>query len=361
MDQGYYPQIGKEGGATMNSFLDMPEDRRRLVCEQTGAETGLFAASVEKDFWVSWTLKKLFNLPQWGEHLTFKGGTSLSKGWKLIERFSEDIDIVIDRSALGYDGDHDPASAPSKKQTRKRLDALKSAAQQCVKEEIHSLLNASLEESLPSDLEWTLELDAKDPDEQTILFGYPTVFPDHPQYLRQVVKIEMGARSDTDPAALVKIQPMIAEAFPAIFDQSLFKVRSVHPVRTFWEKAMLLHEETYRPSDKRHRKEGMARHYYDLYRLILNGIGKEAANDRHLFDKIVTHREIYFKYTWMDYSTIKPGSLRIIPLDDQISDWLSDYKGMQTEMFYGEIPKFEIILSTIRAFQNEYNNNHTKE
>ena len=339
----------------MNSFLEMPEDRRRLVCQQAAAETGLFAASVEKDFWVSWTLEKLFNLPQWSEHLTFKGGTSLSKGWKLIERFSEDIDIVIDRSALGYDGDLDPASAPSKKQTKKRLDALKSAAQQCVKEEIYDLLKASLEESLPTNLEWTLEPDAKDPDEQTILFGYPTVFPDHPQYLRQVVKIEMGARSDTDPAALVDIQPMIAEAFPAIFDHDHFKVRSVRPVRTFWEKAMLLHEETYRPSDKRRRKEGMARHYYDLYRLIQNGIAEEAANDRDLFDKIVTHREIYFKYTWMDYSTIKPGSLRIIPLEDQIADWLSDYRGMQTEMFYGEIPSFDSLLGSIQAFQDNFN------
>jgi predicted nucleotidyltransferase component of viral defense system len=82
----------------------MTEERRNLVCTQTGAQLNLAEVAVEKDFWVCWTLDKLFRLPVWGEHLTFKGGTSLSKGWKLIERFSEDIDIVINRGALGFDG-----------------------------------------------------------------------------------------------------------------------------------------------------------------------------------------------------------------------------------------------------------------
>lgn len=96
----------------MKSFVGMPQPRRRLICEQTGARKGLFAGSVEKDFWVTWTLKKLFNLPEWGACLTFKGGTSLSKGWKLIERFSEDIDIVIDRDSLGFGGENSPDKAP---------------------------------------------------------------------------------------------------------------------------------------------------------------------------------------------------------------------------------------------------------
>ncbi len=81
----------------MRSFLTFSEDRKRMVCEQAQDKLGLPPATIEKDFWVCWTLKKLFDLPEWGEHLTFKGGTSLSKGWGLIERFSEDIDIVINR------------------------------------------------------------------------------------------------------------------------------------------------------------------------------------------------------------------------------------------------------------------------
>ncbi len=109
----------------MNVFLSFSKERRRVVCEQAQDTLGLPPATIEKDFWVCWTLKKLFDLPEWGSQLTFKGGTSLSKGWALIERFSEDIDIVINRDALGFGGDKAPDRAPSKKQTRKRLDALK--------------------------------------------------------------------------------------------------------------------------------------------------------------------------------------------------------------------------------------------
>ncbi len=109
----------------MKKFIELPEERRRLVCTEAGAQLNLFEIAVEKDFWVCWTLRKLFELSEWGEHLTFKGGTSLSKCWNLIERFSEDIDIVIDRGVLGFGGDSAPETAPSKKQTTKRLKALK--------------------------------------------------------------------------------------------------------------------------------------------------------------------------------------------------------------------------------------------
>jgi len=116
----------------MREFIEMAEERRRLVCSQTGAQLNMAEVTVEKDFWVCWILDKLFRLPTWGNHLTFKGGTSLSKGWKLIERFSEDIDIVINRGALGFDGGNEPEAAPSRKQTRNRLDALRIACQQCI-------------------------------------------------------------------------------------------------------------------------------------------------------------------------------------------------------------------------------------
>jgi hypothetical protein len=335
----------------MKAFLSMPEERRRLICEQASAQTGLFDSSIEKDFWVCWTLKELFNLSEWGKTLTFKGGTSLSKGWKLIERFSEDIDIVIDRAALGFSGNNAPDKAPSNKQTKKRLDSLRKATQICVKESIEPALEAAI----PVGLAWSLEPDTNDPQDQSLLFNYPTAFPDHPEYLRQVVKIEMGARSDTDPSAAAEIQPIIAEAFPNVFSGSTFRVHSLQPVRTFWEKAMLLHEETYRPTDKKRLKRGMARHYYDVYQLISHGIANKAAKDLDLFQRIVAHRKIYFKYTWMDYSALAPGQLRLIPEENQIADWRSDYAGMQREMFFGEVPDFDEVLATVKVFENAFN------
>jgi predicted nucleotidyltransferase component of viral defense system len=97
-------------------------------------------ASVEKDFWVCWTLRELFSLPGIGAQLTFKGGTSLSKGWRLIERFSEDIDVVIDRAFLGFSGDLSPERAVTRKQQDQRLDALKAACSSAVQDAIASAL-----------------------------------------------------------------------------------------------------------------------------------------------------------------------------------------------------------------------------
>jgi len=333
----------------------MTQERQRLLCEQVAGRTGLFDSSVEKDFWVTWTLRALFALPEWGSRLTFKGGTSLSKGWKLLERFSEDIDIVIDRAPLGFEGGDAPDRAPSNKHKRTRLEALKEASQKCVQDHIHPLLRNAVGRALPAGLQWSLTPDPDDPDHQTLLFAYPTVFPDHPNYLRQVVKIEMGARSDTDPSESVQIQPLINESFPDLLPDSRFAVRAVMPVRTFWEKAMLLHEETFRPVDKKRRRQYMARHYYDLYRLIEAGVADDAARDLDLFRRIAEHREVYFRYTWVDYSTLQPGQLCVVPRDDQLSDWEADYASMHAEMFYGKVPVFKEVLAVAQKFQDSFN------
>lgn len=339
----------------MNSYISMPEDRQRLICDQTAAQIGLPPHAIEKDFWVSWTLRELFTLPDWGEHLTFKGGTSLSKGWKLIERFSEDIDIVVGRDALGFDGADAPDQAPSKKQIGKRLAALKTTCQECVQGPVQSTLRSIIEESIPETLVWTLEVDPNDNDHQTLLFKYPSVYPDPSAYLQRRVKIEIGARSDTDPSEEIYIQPMVAEAFPDVFPESSFPVLAVSPLRTFWEKAMLLHEEAHRPVDKKRPKKGMARHYYDLYRLIINDIADAAGQDLDLFQRIAEHRQVYFNWSWIDYETLNPGSLRLIPPDHYLSDWRADYNDMQSEMFYGEVPPFDDVLRAIEEFQAAFN------
>jgi hypothetical protein len=226
----------------MNKFLLLSEERRKTVCEQAQDKVALPPLTIEKDFWVCWTLKKLFDLPEWGPHLIFKGGTSLSKGWSLIQRFSEDIDIVINRDALGFSGNKAPHHAPSKKQTRKRLTELKAASQECVCKMILPLLEKSISEEIPTDQSWEL---SPDPDnQQTLLLAYPTAFTDQMAYIPRVVKIEMGARSDTEPTEDIDIIPDIQKAFPDLFTQATFSVKSVTPERTFWEKAMLLHEET---------------------------------------------------------------------------------------------------------------------
>lgn len=108
-------------------FITLPSSRRRILCDEASAVTGLSAQAIEKDYWICWTLRHLFSIHGLEGSLIFKGGTSLSKAWQLIERFSEDIDIVVGRGFLEFRGDNDPERDPGKKQRGKRIDALKSA------------------------------------------------------------------------------------------------------------------------------------------------------------------------------------------------------------------------------------------
>ena len=164
----------------------------------------------------------------------------------------------------------------------------------------------------------------------------------------------MGARSDVEPALPASIQPYLADVFPDVLLSSSFDISTVAARRTFWEKAMLLHEETFRPADKP-RKPRLARHYYDLWSMIEKGIGDEAAKDLDLFARAAEHREHFFYYRWVDYSTLRKGLMRIAPLDDQLNEWRQDYEAMQQEMFFGEVPQFDEIIETVTKFQNEFN------
>ena len=184
---------------------------------------------------------------------------------------------------------------------------------------------------------------------------YPTAFPEQTAYLRRAVKIEMGARSDTEPVAFVEITPYIREAFPELLAEPGSDVRAVRPERTFLEKAMLLHEETFRPEAKKKQRRSMARHYYDLYRMIQAGVGDESVRDLRLFHRIAAHRQVFFRYTWVDYTTLNPQELQLVPSADDLPAWQADYESMQQEMFYGDVPIFEDILKVVADFQNRLN------
>ena len=338
----------------MNAFLRLPAERRRLAFQQVDETMGLQAFSVEKDFWVCWTLRELFTLPGIGEHLTFKGGTSLSKAWNLIERFSEDIDLVVDKEVLGFDGDAAPDKAPSKKQRKTRLEALMESCRDWVQGNLQPALVARIADALGSD-GWKVEVDPDMPDGQCLLFHYPSVLPANSAgYVPPQVKIELGARSDDWPHEAKSIQPYVLEHFPAFDADGVSPVRVLAAERTFWEKACLLHEETFRPADKP-RKLRMARHYYDLWCLLRAGVGERALGDTALFQRVAEHREIFFRYTWVDYTTHKPGTFRLVPPADQLANWKSDYQAMLGPMFFGDVPAFDKIMGAISEFEKTFN------
>ncbi len=333
----------------MDGFLTLTAEDRRLALEQAESRLRLPAASIEKDFWVCFTLRELFSLPDWKDNLTFKGGTSLSKAWGLIERFSEDIDLVIDRGFLGMDESSDPATAKGNVR-RRRLESIRERARERVRGNLMPALETAFQERLPVEMTWRLEPDPEASEEPTILFHYPAVLAGT-EYLRSVVKIELGARSDTEPLETPEIGPDIGRIFPEAVGPSRFPVRAVAARRTFLEKALLLHEEALRSKDKP-LKPRLSRHYYDVSRLIERGIADQALADPYLFKSVVRHRSIYFRQTWVDYEALTTETLDLLPSDVSLSSWEADYAQMKEAMFYGEPPSFDQILTNIGRFQD---------
>src|SRR5438046_3555890 len=169
----------------MDDFVKLNSEERRIFFEGTATPRNIQAQIVEKDFWVCWTLKQLFTLPTIGEHLIFKGGTSLSKVFKVIERFSEDIDVSIDRAFLGFGGENEPEAGASNKEKARRVDALKLACQQKIENDLRPALETAIRSKVHQNEKWSIRFDATDPDGQTLLFDYPSAWPAADAYVRQ--------------------------------------------------------------------------------------------------------------------------------------------------------------------------------
>ena len=177
----------------MDDFVKLKAEERRIFFEGTSGPKNMEPQIVEKDFWVCWILKELFGLPEIGEHLIFKGGTSLSKVFKIIERFSEDIDVSIDRSFLGFGGVNEPEAGASNKEKQRRVEVLKTACQHKIGRDVLPALQAAIRSKVRHDETWSLHSEDDDRDKQTLLFDYPTSFAsDTAAYIRRAVKIEMG-------------------------------------------------------------------------------------------------------------------------------------------------------------------------
>lgn len=335
----------------MDDFFALAADEQQGYFEQASAKLQLEAGSIEKDFWVCWVLRDLFALPDHGQHLTFKGGTSLSKGWQLIKRFSEDIDIVIDRASLGIEPPDEPGI--SGKERERRLEKLKAACQEHVRQVLTPAFDRHLRGRLPDHVAWTLTADPDDPDQQTLLFTYPSVTAGM-AYVPKRVKIELGARSDTDPAQIPTIQSYLAEAFPSKMRQPSFQVRTVAPERTFLEKAMLLHEEAHRKESKGP-KERLARHYYDLWCLIEAGVAARAVATPDLFERVVAHRSVFFRKSKEAQASMRQGSIVLLPWAEHRPAWEKDYQDMRASHFFGEPPTFDEILRVVGEFERLFN------
>jgi hypothetical protein len=198
-------------------------------------------------------------------------------------------------------------------------------------------------------------VDENDHDGQTLLLHYPAVTgPRSSGYVAPVVKMEFGARSDPWPTSARTVRCFVAERYPTQFGKPDVPVTALVPARTFVEKLLILHEETFRPA-KGSLKSRMARHYYDVHRLIEAGIADEVVGDHALFERVVRHRAIYFRQNWVKYDGLGPGTLRIRPLPEQEAAWRADYDAMGAEMFRDPPPSFDDLLESTGEFERRFN------
>ena len=331
----------------MINFLKRPVNKRIETYNTIAQKLRIHSVSVEKDEWVTAVIRALFSLP-YAEHLLFKGGTSLSKCWHLIERFSEDVDIAINREFLGF------SEELSNNQIRNKLRKISCSfiRENLTVDLTKELENQKINPDLFSVKANITEDTTKDP--ENIEVTYKSVV-DGLTYINPVVKLEIGCRSMREPFEKVKIQSLVDETFPDTpFSEKPFEVNAVVPQRTFIEKLCLLQEEFAKPQDLI-RTNRMSRHLYDIVKIADIDIINKVLEDSALWYSIIEHRQKFVKIKNFDYELLKPRNISIIPPDFIISQWQQDYETMRETMIYGESLPFNKLMDKIKQLNERIN------
>ena len=338
----------------MDDFVRLPSDERRPYFEEAAARLGMSSQLIEKDFWVCWSLRRLFSLEEFRDHLTFKGGTTLSKVYRVIERFSEDVDVAIEPGFLGFGGEKEPEKGASGKEQQRRIDRLKKVCQAAIVERLQPRLREAVAEGLGDEADWNLSLDLADPDRQTLLFRYPPAIKGSlSPYFAASVKLEFGARSDHFPVEKALVTPYLSDAIPEALANGNAGVRVLTAARTFWEKATILHMLHHQPEGKQVAPR-MSRHYYDVFRLSLSSVWQQALDSVDLLERVAVFKAVFFKAGWARYDKARPGTLRLLPAEHLIGPLARDYAEM-LPMFFNEPPSFERILAYLSELENRIN------
>jgi len=340
----------------MYNFIKLDKNERSQAFRIASERLGYPVYVIEKDFWVTYMLDTLFNRIKHNHKIMFKGGTSLSKCYKLIDRFSEDIDLSLNMADLGFTGEkapHNIATNESKSVAKRAIESLKTAGEEFVKDKILILLSETLNKDLLSQEDWDLLID-KD-NAENILFHYPKSLEDDEystnQYVKPVVLIETGTKSEHIPLEQVKINSLLEDAIPKIKSNALINVLS--PKRTFWEKVTILHAENNINRVERVKKR-LSRHLYDIVMLYRNEIGLDAAKDIELLKLVSKHKEFYYRSNAAKYNEAKPGTLNIVPKGEISEAFRLDYEKMR-DMFVGEVIPFNIIIEELESLENKLN------
>jgi hypothetical protein len=327
----------------MDRFFNISDNAKAEILRNTGEKTNLPAYAIEKDWWVVQTLAILFEM-EIGKHMVFKGGTSLSKAWGLIERFSEDIDLAVDRRFYGFEGDLG----------KKQRTNLRKKANTYITKELYPELSLRFKEKgvgVSLELE---EITTSDQDPIIILVNYPNVI-ESPDYIRPRVQVELGCRSLIEPFSLRTFNSFLDEIYPdASFANQPIHIPSVDPERTLLEKIFLLHEEFQRPAGII-RVDRMSRHLFDIYKLVASPFAEKVLLNQALYSEIVHHRQLFTKLGGVDYKLHNPETINPIPPIHLLEAWKKDYSIMQEQMIYADSPSFESMLEFIKNYISKMN------
>lgn len=349
----------KQGGPlnpAFDSVINASDAERRDLFLGASARLGTAVQNIEKDFWVCWTLDALFNgLETGGPRLLFKGGTSLSKAFGLISRFSEDIDITVFRDDLGQGAEIADLAALSGKKRRARLDAIRSACQAYIAGSLTEQFTQIAASVIPGN-RFRLEPDPDDQDCQSLLFWYPAVTATPGDYIRSAVKIEAGAKSALDPNIESSVTPYVTQDLPNL-DLTIANVVTVKPERTFWDKVMILHglrQWHDRRGELRHGGQRISRHYYDVHQLMQAPSTAEWQADHKLAIDCAHHARLFFGSADLGLDNATPGTFTLIPNTTMRDSLKKDYDAM-AGMIFGDIPPFEAVMHSAEHFEQIVN------
>ncbi|ROT44159.1 nucleotidyl transferase AbiEii/AbiGii toxin family protein [Pusillimonas sp. NJUB218] len=339
-----------------STIITASDAERRDLFLGASVRLGTAVQNIEKDFWVSWTLDALFNgLGTGGPRLLFKGGTSLSKAFGLISRFSEDIDITVFRDDLGQGAEVADLDALSGKKRRARLEAIRKACQAYIAESLIAQFT-HLAASLIPKSRFRLELDPDDKDGQSLLFWYPSVTATTSSYIRSAVKIEAGAKSALDPHVAASVTPYVVTDLPDL-DLTVTNVITVKPERTFWDKVMILHglrQWHDRRGELRYGGQRVSRHYYDVHQLMQAPLAAAWQEDHVLATDCANHARLFFGSADLGLGSAVAGTFTLTPNTAMREALRKDYEAM-AGMIFGDIPPFDAVLHSAEQFEQIVN------
>ncbi len=347
MDAFHFQGTSREDCMKLD-FLKLSSDERRLYIEQASIQRNVSPVIMEKDFFVCWLLSILFK-SEFADSLVFKGGTSLSKVFGAIDRFSEDIDLSLSPSFLGLS-----EIATTRNQADKWMKKAEAACEIVVRTRIMPELEASTLGVLGKNEQARFEF-LKDPhtNSPVLLFHYPSSLPTGFAYIKRSVKLEFGSLTDQQPTGHHTIRPWIAEVFPTAFPDWQCEVVALEIERSFWEKATILHAEYHRPQGKSMR-DRFSRHYADTAALANHSETTKAIDRHDLRNRVVLWKSLFFGNSWANYDQAKPGTFRLVPKAERLPELRRDYQLMR-DMYLTEPVSFDDILNILSDLENRIN------